>query len=118
VTPFHVTLGEIGVFPRWSQPRVLWVGLGEGEEEVKSLAYKVEEAMAHEGFEKEKRSFSAHLTLGRVRSPKNKDKLEKIASMIMVKPVRISVSRVVLFESHLSREGATYTQLKAPLFTG
>lgn len=116
--PFDITLSEIGTFPRWSQPRVLWVGLGEGDEMVKSLAQEVEEAMAPQGFEKEKRPFSAHLTLGRVKSPKNKNKLEEIASLIKVKPSRTHIEKVVLFQSHLSPEGAAYTQLIAPDLTG
>jgi 2'-5' RNA ligase len=113
ISPFDIALSGIGVFPSWRQARVIWVGIEEGAENVKTLAGQVEEAMAREGFEKEERSFRSHLTLGRVRSPKNKEKLEKEALSIEVKPAKSHISKIILFKSDLSQKGAVYT----PLFT-
>ncbi|MGB2662281.1 MAG: RNA 2',3'-cyclic phosphodiesterase [Candidatus Omnitrophota bacterium] len=110
-SPFDIVLSEIGVFPTWRQARVLWIGVGEGAEEVKSLARQVEDAMAQEGFEKEKRSFKSHLTIGRVRSAKNKEELEKEALKIKVTPAPSHISKIVLFKSDLSPKGAVYTPL-------
>ncbi|MFQ5952743.1 MAG: RNA 2',3'-cyclic phosphodiesterase [Candidatus Omnitrophota bacterium] len=111
--PFDVTLSNIGVFPGWGYPRVIWIGTEEGSDKVKDLAKLVEEAMAEEGFEKEKRPFKSHLTVGRVRSGKNKDRLKEEAQSIKVKPASSHIKRIVLFKSDLSPKGAVYT----PLFT-
>jgi 2'-5' RNA ligase len=117
-SPFDIALENIGVFPGWKNARVIWIGLGEGAESVKTLADRVEEAMAEEGFEKEKRSFKSHLTIGRVKSPKNKEKLEKEALSVNVKPASSHISRIVLFKSTLTPKGAIYTPLVTAAFGG
>jgi 2'-5' RNA ligase len=116
-SPFEIVLDGIGIFPDWSHARVLWIGVGEGSDRVKDLASRVEEAMALEGFEKEKRSFSSHLTLGRIRGAKNKDELRKIASSIEVKPLKSHIPRIVLFKSVLTPKGAVYSPLSAAEFS-
>jgi len=116
--PFDVLLEDMGVFPKWDYVRVLWIGIGEGGGCVKDLAERVEEAMLQEGFSKEKRSFSPHVTIGRARSSKNKDKLKEIAGSIEIKPVPIHISRVVLFKSELSSTGAVHTPLSVLVFGG
>ncbi|MEA3489587.1 MAG: RNA 2',3'-cyclic phosphodiesterase [Candidatus Omnitrophota bacterium] len=109
--PFDMMLSGIGVFPDWGYARVLWVGVGDGSEKAKDLAACVEEAMAQQGFEKEKRSFSPHLTLGRIRTSKNKNELKKLTDTIEVRPAAIRISRIVLFRSDLTPKGAVYTPL-------
>ena len=117
-SPFDIVLNEIGVFPTWDRARVIWVGVGEGSGNVETLAGMIEEAMSEEGFEKEKRSFRSHLTLGRVRSPKNKEKLEKEALSVEVKPAKSHISKIILFKSDLSPEGAVHTPLYTASFSG
>ena len=68
--PYSLTLDGIGVFPGWGYARVIWVGIGEGSLETSRLAGEIDKAMVEEGFEKEKRAFSPHLTLGRIRRAK------------------------------------------------
>lgn len=109
--PFDVVLEGIGVFPKWDYVKVLWVGLAEGSARVKELALKTEQVMQAEGFEKEKREYSPHLTLGRIRSAKNKKELRNQAETIKVKPVKSHISRIILFKSELSPEGAVYSEL-------
>ena len=115
---FDVLLGGIGVFPGWERARVLWVGAGEGEEETKRIAGEVEDAMAEEGFEKESRPFSVHLTLGRMKSGKNKDKLKSLADEVEVESAPSHIDRIVLFKSDLTPKGAIYTALDTADFTG
>ncbi|MGB2601143.1 MAG: RNA 2',3'-cyclic phosphodiesterase [Candidatus Omnitrophota bacterium] len=111
VAPFNVVLEGIGVFPKWDYVKVIWVGLGEGADKVKELSLKAEEAMQAEGFEKEKREYSPHLTLGRIRSAKNKNELKKQAETVKVEPVSNHISKIILFKSELSSQGAVYTAL-------
>ncbi len=117
-SPFEIVLEGMGVFPGWNYARVLWVGLGEGKDHAKDLAGRVEEAMAGEGFEKEKRPFSPHLTLGRIRGPKNKDELKRLACSMTVNPASSHISRIVLFRSVLTPKGAVYTPLDIADFKG
>ena len=78
--PFEISFKDIGAFPKVEYPRVIWVGLDKGAKESAELAGRVDEALSKIGFQKETRPFAAHLTIGRVRSAKNREALkEKIA---------------------------------------
>lgn len=108
---FDVTLGTLGVFPDWKYVKVIWVGLEEGREESEKLASLVGDAMEEAGFEKEKRPFKSHLTLGRVKSSKGKEGLKKQAESIQVAPARTHIERITLFKSDLTEGGAVHTPL-------
>ena len=110
-SPFDINLDRIGVFPGWKRPRVIWVGTAGYTDKMKSLAKRIEDEMAEEGFEKEERDFKAHLTVGRVRSLKGKERLEKEAHSVEVKPAKSHISKIILYESKLTPEGAVYTPL-------
>ncbi len=111
IKPFDVALGGIGVFPDWDYVKVLWVGLESGADKVKELAARTEDIMSGEGFEREKRDFSPHLTLGRVRAAKKKRELKERAYSVKVEPPSNRISKVVLFKSELTPQGALYTEL-------
>ena len=113
---FDAALHDLGVFPKWDYPRVVWVGLSEGADRMKVIASMVGDAMAAEGFPEEDRKFSPHITIGRVRTWKNRDRLKKIAADISIIPVRMRISRVVLFRSELTTKGSVYTPLHAADF--
>jgi len=108
---FEMVLEGTGAFPGWGYPKVIWIGIGEGNKEIKGLAKSVEDVLAEEGFEKENRPFSPHVTIGRVRTGKNRSRLKEIAESLEIKAVTSSVSRIILFRSDLSPKGPAYTPL-------
>lgn len=72
----RVTAKGVGAFPSLSRPRVVWVGVGEGDpQKVAAIAEPVIHALAGIG-EQDDRPFQAHLTVARVRSEANKRNLE------------------------------------------
>ena len=112
IKPFEMSIKDIGAFPNINYPRVIWIGLDKGTVESKALAEKISEEVLKIGFQKEPRPFAPHLTIGRVRSPKNKEALkEKIGScqLPMVKPQLIS--SIILFQSTLTPKGPIYTKI-------
>jgi 2'-5' RNA ligase len=110
---FSITFSKIGVFPNMHQPRVVWVGIEKGTDELKNLSTKIEDNLEILGFPKEKRSYKAHLTLGRVRSLKNISDLTKLISEISFRSENeIKIDKLTLFQSTLTPKGAIY----APLF--
>ncbi len=110
--PFEISIKDIGAFPNINYPRVIWVGLDKGTAESKAFAENIVEELLKIGFQKEPRPFAPHLTIGRVRSPKNKEVLkEKIGNCQLPITKSHSVVSVVLFESKLSPKGPTYTKL-------
>ena len=110
-TPFYMTLDSAGVFPKWDRAKVLWAGIGKGARRIKDIADKVSASMEVEGFEKESREFKSHVTIGRMRSAKNKDKLREIVESTKVNPVSSRISSIILFRSDLSKAGAQHTPL-------
>jgi 2'-5' RNA ligase len=121
--PFELTLKDMGAFPKIENPRVVWVGLGKGAAESAALASGIDDLLSKTGFAKEERPFSPHLTIGRVRSPMNKDKLkEKMSSassnfqLSAVPPHQ--VASVILFKSTLTPQSPIYTNIHESRFSG
>lgn len=105
---FAVTLQECGVFPNMRAPRVFWIGINDPQKRLTSLAARIDSNMTPLGFEPEKRPFSPHLTLGRV---KDDDRLEMIkAAFDRAKfgPVILRVDEIHLIESQLRPSGPVY----------
>jgi len=109
ISNFKVHLSGLGTFPSVKSPRIVWVGVSQGKDELRRLSEGIEENLSHLGFPKEKRGFSAHLTIGRVRSPKGKEKLvKKIEELEATDVGEFPVDKVLVMESQLSSKGPTY----------
>jgi len=111
ITTFNITFSDIGVFPSERRPKVVWVGIKDDNGEVQALSSKVEGAMEKEGFTREDRPFTPHITLGRIKNGKNIDKLMSITKSINVSPIVSTISRIVLFRSELTSKGAIHTPI-------
>jgi 2'-5' RNA ligase len=116
--PFSLTTESLGVFPGWSRPRVLWVGIDEVNSAVLNpLQAAVDDQMEALGYAKEARGFSPHLTLARVRetaTPEEKRALGLVVKETPPPPKRqFSVTEISLMRSELSPRGARYSRLAA-----
>ncbi len=110
--PFELSLSERGVFPGYKQPRVVWIGIKEETGALKKLFSSVEDELSRLGFERERRPFSPHLTLARIKSitPQGKKSLLEFCSKKdYVGKVR--VDRFVLYRSILDSRGAIYKKI-------
>lgn len=105
------TINSVGVFPNLNRPRVIWAGLSEGFEELKSLARDTENEMARLGFEKERRPFKSHLTLGRVKDGSGLQELTGAIKNYEFMPQKMTFDRIILFKSTLTRSGPIYDRL-------
>jgi len=97
----------------------VWVGIEEGAEALCELAQRVEQALEPLGFAREERPFSPHVTVGRVRSSRARDKL---AAMMLEQRQHafgeMEVERVELMRSDLRPTGPIYTSQCEFLLTG
>lgn len=119
VPAFDVEVGGLGSFPDVKRAHVLWVGL-ESPAELAALSRGIESACARLGYEPEKRGFSPHLTIGRVRQDVSAADTQKIRRALEAATIdslgAVRVDSVHLFKSDLKRNGAVYTKLfSAPL---
>jgi 2'-5' RNA ligase len=104
-------LGGLGAFPSLERPKVIWVGLSHGTEEIKRIYREVERLTADISEEEKGREFSPHLTLGRVRSNKNQMQLKEAINQAVILQKGFEFKHLVLMKSTLTREGAIYSEL-------
>lgn len=110
--PFALGLSGVGAFPSVSAPRVIWVGLGEGVEAAAHLAQAIEREGASIPLPREDRPFSAHVTLGRVRSPRGRQVLVVALKQSRWQPPSAwQVNAVTFYQSVLGSGGPQYTVL-------
>ncbi|MEW6615623.1 MAG: RNA 2',3'-cyclic phosphodiesterase [Thermodesulfobacteriota bacterium] len=113
ISAFVINVKDIGVFPNMSRPRVIWVGVESSGRTLDVLHKETEDSLKKIGFEPEGREFSAHLTLGRIKSLKNKTKLaEQIEKLKGCEAGSFRVENLFLFKSDLRPTGAVYTKLE------
>lgn len=111
--PFRVHLHGAGCFPSCSRPRVVWIGVKEGSDEMVELYKKVSSSLRNEGigFEYE-RDYTPHLTIARVRSGRNVSKLVKYVESLTEEDFGwINVRELRLKKSTLTPRGPIYETL-------
>jgi 2'-5' RNA ligase len=122
--PFTVTIAGVGAFPNERAPRVLWAGIGKtaGLDALRDLARSVDDALAMEGFAREARPFSPHITLARTRDRISTTERERVAGALhrirtREMPARpLEVREVIVMRSDPGPAGPRYTPLLiAPL---
>jgi 2'-5' RNA ligase len=111
VHPFTVRLRGLGAFPSARKARVVWVGM-EGTDPLAGIASRLEAELAAMGFEPERRGFSPHLTLARVRGG---GRLEGLAELIEehrdADLGSIEIRSIRLKRSILSPAGPSYSTM-------
>ncbi|MEW6087223.1 MAG: RNA 2',3'-cyclic phosphodiesterase [bacterium] len=112
--PFSFSCEGLGMFPSERSPRVVWLGIKKGEEELKSLVSKIENNLVNRGFPEEKRDYKPHLTLGRVKTEDNsfKNLWEDLTPCRNFKTGEIFTDKIYVMKSVLSSKGAEYSILK------
>ena len=78
--PFDVKICGVGAFPNARYPRVVWAGITEGADQLRSIFSQLEPGLRSLGFAPDPKGFSPHLTIARVRSGRNKAELTRFIS--------------------------------------
>lgn len=114
---FNISLQSLGVFPNISSARVLWVDVKENNNELKLLSQMIEDKLLSFNIPKECRHYQPHLTLGRVKTLVEKDKI----SSFLTKYKNINfgtaeIDHITFFESILSPQGPEYKVISRAYF--
>lgn len=112
VAPFEIEIRSLGVFPHPGNPRVVWMGVGSGEQ-LPALHRRIEEGFAGRGFARDHRQFHPHLTLCRLKTRRNcRGLIEYLQGEGSSEQAGVTtVKAVYLYQSTLRPEGAEYRQL-------
>ena len=126
ISPFHLEVRELGVFPNLRRVQVAWVGISGEVDKLSQIQKRIETALTPLGFAPESRPFTPHLTLARLRDQASPDERQRfgqlIASTKFEVACTIEVDAISLMRSQLTREGAIYSrissvELRKPLST-
>lgn len=112
-TPFQAKIQGVGAFPNVNSPRVVWAGITEGADKLQGIFGQLEPKLRDLGFAPDSRGFSPHLTIARVKSGRNKDKLAQcITENSSVEFGIVEAACLRLKMSQLTPKGPIYSTLK------
>ncbi len=131
-SPIRASMAEVECFPKKGAPRVLFVGIREGLEELRALYRTFHELIRTLGYREDKRGFIPHITIARKRyggGRRRGPSVEKARSphgrgaeigsgnldFLALPPETeesFTLDRLILFESILKPQGAEYIPLK------
>lgn len=118
VPPFTMQIDRGGAFPPSGPPRVLWLGLAAGANEFRAIHQALGDRLSPLGFDRERRPYSPHLTLTRIKEAGGADgaAIRRATRDLEVEPAMGDVAAVTLFRSEPSAGGSRYTPLlRVPL---
>lgn len=115
---FTLHIAGAGAFPPSGPPRVLWLGVQSGADSLARLHGELASRLRPLGIEPERRPYSAHLTIARVREVRGRDhrRLRAMLHETTADAGGCRIEYVTVFRSRLSPKGATYEPLlRVPL---
>jgi RNA 2',3'-cyclic 3'-phosphodiesterase len=115
IRPFNLSLKGLGVFPNANRTQVAWVGLTGELSQLSKLHKQLEAELEKLGFAVEKRRFSPHITLARLRNQASPIERQALGKLIgetgFISDKVIKVTAINLLKSQLTRSGAIYSRL-------
>ena len=108
---FNVKIKGCGAFPNSNRINVIWVGIDD-DSIIRDMHDRLDKEFVRLGFDKD-RKFSTHLTIGRMKSAKNKNKVKStIEEFKDVEIGEMEVTQISLKKSTLTPAGPIYEDLK------
>lgn len=108
--PFELETKEIGFFPNADYIKVIWLGF-KGNQKLIEL-YNTVEKKLEDLFEKERREFKAHVTIGRVKFVRDKKFLMDKIKDVKIPDFKFEAKEFKLIKSELLPEGPIYEDLE------
>jgi len=105
---FTMGISGVGFFPTEDHPKVVWIGADGGVDHLLFLFQDMERCLEHIGFDRESKTFSPHLTIGRAK------KFRKVtipAGLPDFETAMFNVGSVAIMKSTLTPDGPIYEKL-------
>jgi RNA 2',3'-cyclic 3'-phosphodiesterase len=110
LSAFAMDMCGVGAFPSAGRPRVIWAGVGQGAQELTHIHGSLDKVFGAEGYPREDRLFTPHLTLGRVRQQQRTPRLAGALHDLSKWEGGITpVHEILVLSSQLSPNGPTHT---------
>jgi 2'-5' RNA ligase len=111
IPKFDLQIAETGVFPSPRNARVMWVDVKDEKGNLAKINRALEIQCERIGFAAEKRNFKPHLTIARLKEPRNSHELVKKHLEKDFEPIGMKVAEIVIYESRLHPTGSIYEKL-------
>lgn len=109
--PFDMTVTDYGCFPNRGPVRIVWAGTDEPTGRLQSLYETCEDHLEDIGLARERRPFSPHITIGRVKRDQSGGRIRRHVQDGTFGAGTQSVSSLAVMQSQLSSKGPTYIPL-------
>lgn len=107
---FDISFEGVGAFPKPKFPRVVWIGVKNGADQLVELAKTVEEKLSPLGFKSDK-EFKPHITIFRIKN-KIRDITDELAKHSNEKFGSQKISEIKFKKSVLTPSGPIYSDLQ------
>ena len=111
---FNITIEGLGMYPNASQPRVVWLGIKD-KGNLKQIHHELVKVLRDFDPDPEKRAFSPHLTIARIRQNVSRDVVQQVGETLSQFKVdslgSFEIQTVQLFKSELTPQGPIYACL-------
>jgi 2'-5' RNA ligase len=114
VTKLTLSIGRLRLFPNSYRPRVIVLDIAP-QDELTILSGLIGSGIKMTNYEIEKRPFRGHLTLGRIKQPRNLN-LRFLSEFAAPEIEKIDLNEVVLFRSEPQPEGSRYIVVDKIIF--
>ena len=109
--PFTIRIKGCGAFPNKNHIKVIWVGIDD-DKIIRTLHDQLDKEFTRLGFDRD-RKFSTHLTIGRMKSAKNKNKVKGVIEEFEEFDIgEMEVTGISLKKSTLTPAGPIYEDIK------
>lgn len=111
---FKISIGRLGMYPNHNNPRVVWLGVS-AEETLFTIQRKLDLALQDASIPSEKRAYSPHLTIARLRRDTDSTTIrlvgETLSQIKVDSPGSFFVRQIRLYQSQLTSAGPIYFPL-------
>jgi 2'-5' RNA ligase len=109
---FDISIQGIGVFPKLTRPRIIWVGVRENSDTMVELKKQTDQLLEHVGYQIERKKFIPHATIARVRFVKDRQRIaQNLANLSDEMIGNMTVSHISMTKSTLTPKGPIYETL-------
>jgi len=108
IPKFSIALKGVGTFPPRGIPRILWVGVENGEH-ILPLRNSIEKTLAVINIPRDKKKYIPHLTIARLKNCPIRQLQQFLAGNAFFQTAEFPVESFHLYSSRLTQKGAQHT---------
>ena len=107
---FNIVVNGTGSFPSFEKPRILWLDIERGREELISIQNEIEQIVSPFKEDQKEENFVPHITIGRIKDFNKNINLDlSTFSNAVYSDIKIPVKTIYLLKSQLLDTGVEYS---------